>query len=143
MAVQVGGAAGALVPFYMIDTPLSYETFVGSGAVVVFNRGRDIIDIVYKNMVFLHDESCGKCTPCREGTEVMLEIYERLARGAGADNDLNLLEELAQVMAQASLCGLGQAAAVPVLDSLKHFRGDYVNRIRQSEFIRSYLGEKL
>jgi NADH:ubiquinone oxidoreductase subunit F (NADH-binding) len=73
----------------------------------------------------------------------MLEIYERLSRGAGADNDLNLLEELAQVMAQASLCGLGQAAAVPVTDSLRHFRGEYISRIEQSEFIRSYLGEKL
>ncbi len=143
LAVQVGGAAGNIVPSYMIETPLSLETVLGAGAVTVFDSTRDIIDIVYRNMIFLNDESCGKCTPCREGTEVLVEIYGRLARGEGRDGDIAVLEELVSAMAAASLCGLGQSAAVPVLDSLKYFREEYGARVEQSEFLRSYLGEKL
>jgi len=138
-AVQVGGSTGNIIPVRMIDTPLSHETFLGSGAVVVFNSDRDIIDIVYNDMRFLSEESCGKCTPCREGTEVMLEILGRLTRGEGAAGDISKLEDLARAMALASLCGLGQAAAVPVLDSLKYFRDEYTDLIDQSLFLRSYL----
>jgi len=139
-AVQIGGATGNIIPGYMMDTPLSHETFLGSGAVMVFNSTRDIIDIVYNDMRFLNEESCGKCTPCREGTEVMLEIYGRLLAGDGRERDMVTLEELARTMAAASLCGLGQAAAVPVLDSLKYFYNEYIDRIDQSQFLRSYLG---
>jgi len=142
-AVQIGGATGNIIPGYMIDTPLSNETFLGSGAVVVFNSTRDIIDIVYNDMRFLSEESCGKCTPCREGTEVMLEILGRLTRGEGEAGDISKLEDLAQAMALASLCGLGQAAAVPVLDSLKYFRDEYTDLIDQSLFLRSYLGSEI
>jgi NADH-quinone oxidoreductase subunit F len=142
-AVQIGGATGNIIPGYMIDTPLSHETFLGSGAVMVFNSMRDIIDIAYNDMRFLNEESCGKCTPCREGTEVMLEIFERMRQGDGRERDINTLEELARTMAAASLCGLGQAAAVPVLDSLKYFYNEYIDRIDQSQFLRSYLGGEL
>ena len=142
-AVQIGGATGNIIPGHMIDTPLSHETFLGSGAVVVFNSTRDIIDIVYNDMRFLNEESCGKCTPCREGTEVMLEILGRLQQGDGRERDISALEELARVMAAASLCGLGQAAAVPVLDSLRYFHNEYIDRINQSQFLRSYLGAEL
>lgn len=141
-AVQVGGSAGAILPVRMIDTPLSHETCLGSGAVVVLNTDRDIVDIVYNNMHFLNEESCGKCTPCREGSEVMLEILGRLIRGDGESGDISKLEDLARAMALASLCGLGQAAAVPVLDSLKYFRDEYTDRIDQSLFLRSYLGSE-
>jgi len=139
-ALQVGGATGNIIPGYMMDTPLSHETFLGSGAVVVFNSTRDIIDIVYNDMRFLSEESCGKCTPCREGTEVMLEILGRLQQGDGRERDISTLEELARVMAAASLCGLGQAAAVPVLDALKYFYNEFMDRVDQSHFLRSYLG---
>jgi len=142
-AVQIGGATGNIIPGYMIDTPLSHETFLGSGAVVVFNSTRDIIDIVYNDMRFLSEESCGKCTPCREGTEVMLEILGRLQQGDGRERDISTLEELARVMAAASLCGLGQAAAVPVLDALKYFYNEFIDRVDQSHFLRSYLGGEL
>jgi len=142
-AVQIGGATGNIIPGYMIDTPLSNETFLGSGAVVVFNSTRDIIDIVYNDMRFLSEESCGKCTPCREGTEVMLEILGRLQQGDGRERDISTLEELARVMAAASLCGLGQAAAVPVLDALKYFYNEFIDRVDQSHFLRSYLGGEL
>jgi NADH:ubiquinone oxidoreductase subunit F (NADH-binding) len=139
--VQVGGAAGVIRPASEADMPLSHETCLGSGAVMVFNSSRDVIDIIHSDMRFLNEESCGKCTPCREGTEVMMEIYERLGRGEAMAGDIEVLEDLARTMALASLCGLGQAAAVPVLDSLKYFREDYLVRVDQSVFLRSYISE--
>ncbi len=138
--VQVGGATGGIIPASMINTPLSYETVLGSGAIMVFNNTRNVIDIVYRNMEFLNEESCGECTPCREGTEVMVEILGRLTRGEGVQGDIEILEELSNVMMLSSLCGLGQAAPVPVLDTLKYFRNDYENRIKQSVFLRALRG---
>lgn len=138
--VQVGGATGGIIPASMINTPLSYETVLGSGAIMVFNNTRNVIDIVYRNIEFLNEESCGECTPCREGTEVMVEILERLTKGEGVQEDIEILEELSNVMMLSSLCGLGQAAPVPVLDTLKYFRNDYENRIKQSVFLRALRG---
>ncbi len=135
--VQIGGATGGVVPASMIGTPLSYETVLGSGAVTVFDMKRDVIDFVFRTMEFINEESCGECTPCREGTEVMVEILERLAKGEGAQDDIATLEQLSKLMMQSSLCGLGQAAPVPVLDTLKYFRNDYENRIKQSVFLRT------
>ncbi len=135
--VQIGGATGGIVPASMISTPLSYETVLGSGAVTVMNASRDVIDFVYRSMEFLNEESCGECTPCREGTEVMVDILERLTRGDGVEEDLEALEDLSRVMMDSSLCGLGQAAPIPVLDTLKYFRNDYENRIKQSVFLRT------
>jgi NADH:ubiquinone oxidoreductase subunit F (NADH-binding) len=128
-AVQVGGATGRIIPADMLDTPLSFETILGAGAVTVFNESRDIIDIVYRTLEFLAEESCGKCAPCREGTEAMVEILERFSRGEGLEKDITVLGELADTMMLASMCGLGQAAPIPVMDSLKHFRDAYDNRI--------------
>ena len=95
------------------------------------------MDIVYLNAEFFAEESCGKCTPCREGTEVMVEILGRIKRGDGTEQDIGILEDLSDVMMLSSLCGLGQAAPVPVIDSLRYFRQDYEDRIRQSVFLRS------
>jgi len=131
-AVQVGGATGRIIPADKLDTPLSFETILGAGAITVFDKSRDIIDIVYRTLEFLAEESCGKCAPCREGTEVMAETLERLVRGEGLKKDIKVLEELAETMMLCSLCGLGQAAPIPVVDSLEHFRGEYENRIRQN-----------
>jgi NADH-quinone oxidoreductase subunit F len=138
--VQVGGATGGIVPASMIETPLSYETVLGSGAITVFDNTRDVIDFVYRTMEFLSEESCGKCAPCREGTQVMAEILGRLAKGEGVHEDIGVLEELSSVMMLSSLCGLGQAAPIPVLDTLKYFRNDYENRIKQSVFLRALRG---
>jgi NADH:ubiquinone oxidoreductase subunit F (NADH-binding) len=140
--VQVGGATGGIIPYSMIDTPLAYESILGSGAVTVFNNGRDPLDFVSRTVEFLAEESCGKCTPCREGTEVMLEILGRLASGDGQQEDIQKLEELSNVMAISSLCGLGQSASIPVLDALKYFRNEFENRIHQSVFLRSLKGEQ-
>jgi NADH-quinone oxidoreductase subunit F len=135
--VQVGGATGAIIPFSMLNTPLAFETVLGSGAVTVFDKSRDMLDFVSRTIEFLAEESCGKCTPCREGTEVMLEILGRITRGDGQQEDLQTLEKLSTVMALSSLCGLGQAASIPVTDTLKYFKNDYDTRIKQSVFLRS------
>ncbi len=135
--VQIGGSTGGIVPGSMIDTALSYETVLGSGAVTVFDETRDVIDFVYRTVEFLNEESCGKCTPCREGTEVMVEVLGRLARGEGVQTDIRTLEELSETMMLSSMCGLGQGVPIPVLDTLKYFRNDYENRINQSVFLRS------
>jgi NADH:ubiquinone oxidoreductase subunit F (NADH-binding) len=138
-AVQVGGAAGRIIPGSKIDTPLSFETVLGSGAVTVFDEQRDIVDVIYRTAEFFAEESCGKCAPCREGTEVLVEILGRLARGEGAETDVAALDDLSRVMSGASLCGLGQSASVPVIDSLTHFRDDYVNRVNQSLYLKSLM----
>jgi NADH-quinone oxidoreductase subunit F len=134
--VQVGGSTGSIVPSDRLDTPLSYETVLGSGAVMVFDESRDVIEFMYRTLEFLNEESCGKCAPCREGTEVMMEILGRLTRGEGSEVDLMNLETLSEVMMDASLCGLGQTAPIPVLDSLRYFREAYETRIEQSVYLR-------
>ena len=121
----------------MLDTPLAFEQVLGSGAVIVLNRGRDMIDTVFRNILFFAEESCGKCTPCREGTEVMMEIFNRLVQGEGRAEDLTALEDLSPAMMQASLCGLGQSVPIPVLDSLKYFKEEYGQRLTQSQFLRT------
>ena len=135
--VQVGGSTGSIIPGDMLSTPLAYETALGSGAVLVLNESRDVVDFVYRIMEFLNEESCGKCTPCREGTEVMMEVLGRLVNGEGREEDIGVLEDVSSVMMLSSLCGLGQTAPVPVLGTLKYFREAYENRISQSVFLRS------
>jgi len=131
--VQVGGATGRIIPYSMIDTPLAFESILGAGAVIVFDESRDIIDIVCRTMEFLAEEGCGKCTPCREGTEVMVEVLRRFSQGEGLAKDIRVLEELSTAMMLASLCGLGQAAPIPVIDSLQYFRNDYESQIKQKQ----------
>ena len=106
----------------------------------MFDERRDMIDMIYRTVEFFAEESCGKCSPCREGTEVLVEILGRLARGEGAETDVAVLEDLSRVMSGASLCGLGQSAPVPVMDSLSHFRDDYMNRVNQSLYLKSLRG---
>jgi NADH:ubiquinone oxidoreductase subunit F (NADH-binding) len=138
--VQVGGATGRILPQSMMETKLCFEGVLGSGGVVVFDRSRDVIEMVYRMVEFLAEESCGKCAPCREGTEVMVEILGRLRSGDGVQEDLEVLKDLGEVMRGSSLCGLGQGTPVPVQDSLEHFRREYETRIAQSQLIRSVRG---
>lgn len=128
--IQIGGATGRIVPVQNIDTPLAFEAVLGAGAVTVFNQSRDIIDIMFRTMEFLKEESCGKCTPCRQGTEVMLEMLDRFTRGQARPQEIKDLEDLSRVMVITSLCGLGQAAPNGVLDSLQYYRGDYEKRVK-------------
>ena len=131
--IQIGGATGRIIPYEMIDTPLAFEDILGAGAVTVFDESRDIKDIVYRTLEFLAEESCGKCSPCREGTEVMAETLERFTKGEGTEADITALEQLSQAMMLSALCGLGQAAPTPVTDSLQYFRTDYESRIKEKQ----------
>ena len=129
--VQVGGATGKILPYSMVDTSLSFETILGAGAITVFDESRDIINIVYETMEFLAEESCGKCAPCRQGTEAMVEILRKFSQGEGLNKDITVLQELSSAMMLSSLCGLGQAAPNPIIDSLQYFRDAYENRIQE------------
>jgi len=127
--IQIGGATGRIIPYDMIDTPLAFENLLGAGAITVYNQSRDIIEIVYRTMEFLAEESCGKCTPCRQGTEVLVEVMERFHNSEGIGKDIEAVEKLSDTMMLCSLCGLGQAAPFAVLDTLKYFRNEYEKRI--------------
>jgi NADH:ubiquinone oxidoreductase subunit F (NADH-binding) len=128
--VQVGGATGRIIPYHLIETPLDFEDVLGAGAVIVLNEKRDVIDIVHRTVEFLAEESCGKCTPCREGTQLMLEILTRFWQGQGSKKDIEVLEDVASAMMLSSLCGLGQAAPNSVVDTLHHYREAYEARVQ-------------
>jgi NADH:ubiquinone oxidoreductase subunit F (NADH-binding) len=140
--IQVGGAAGRMVPASKLHSPLSFETVLGAGAVTVYDDRRDVIDVARRTMEFLADESCGKCSPCREGTDAMVLILERLASGRGTGGDIEALEDLSATMTSSSMCGLGQTAPTVVMDTLTHFRKDYENRVAQSVYLRTLWGNR-
>jgi len=127
--VQIGGASGRVVPYENIDTPLSFETVLGAGGVMVFDQSRDVIEMIHKNMEFFAEESCGKCFPCREGTKRMLEIVTRFDEHKASIKDFEALEDLSETMMLSSLCGLGQAAPNSLVDTLKYYRNEYESRI--------------
>ena len=135
-AVQTGGPSGGCIPESMLDLPLTYEglneagTIMGSGGMVVMDSETCMVDIARYFLEFTTKESCGKCTPCREGTANMLAIMERICAGEATEDDLPLLERLAAGVAAASLCGLGKTAPNPVLSTLRYFRDEYLAHIR-------------
>jgi NADH-quinone oxidoreductase subunit F len=130
-AVQMGGPSGGCVPASLADLPVDYEALqtagaiMGSGGMVVLDDTDCMVDIARYFLEFTRMESCGKCTCCRVGTVLMLEILERICAGQGRPEDLDALEELGQQMRRGSLCSLGKNAANPVLSTLKHFRDEY------------------
>jgi NADH-quinone oxidoreductase subunit F len=136
-AVQIGGNSGAIIPESLLDTPADFDSMakvgatLGSGAVFVMDETRDIVDVAERTAKFFEHESCGKCAPCREGTMRMYEIMHNINQGKGKASDMNLLERLGRVMSTACLCGLGQAAPVPILTTMKHFRADYAARVKE------------
>lgn len=130
-AIQIGGTSGAFIPACQIDTLVDFDSMgnigaaLGSGAFFVIDETRDIVDVVKCIARFFEHESCGKCTPCREGTMRIYTLMKKINEGSGTQEDIALIEELADVMAVACLCGLGQAAPSPVVSTIKHFRADY------------------
>ncbi|MBF0390284.1 MAG: NADH-quinone oxidoreductase subunit NuoF [Desulfamplus sp.] len=130
-AVQLGGPSGGCVPEQYLDTPIDYEeiskvgAIMGSGGAIVMDNTTCMVDMARYFMDFIQDESCGKCTPCREGTKRILTLLENMCKGKGQPGDIELLEELSDVVMHSSLCGLGQTAANPVLSTLKYFRDEY------------------
>jgi NADH-quinone oxidoreductase subunit F len=130
-AVQIGGTSGGFIPESLLDTPIDFDSMaaigatLGSGAVLVMDETRDIVDVVERIAKFFEHESCGKCAPCREGTMRMYKLMSKVNKGQGTASDIALMERLGRVMSVACLCGLGQAAPTPVLTTIKHFRADY------------------
>ncbi|HYG57999.1 MAG TPA: NADH-quinone oxidoreductase subunit NuoF [Symbiobacteriaceae bacterium] len=130
-AVQIGGPSGGCIPAHLLNLPVDYESLqragaiMGSGGMVVVDETTCMVDFAKFFMAFCARESCGKCTPCREGTTRMLEILTRICDGEGTMEDLQRLERLAKNVKQSSLCGLGQSAPNPVLSSLTHFRHEF------------------
>ncbi|MBN2139195.1 MAG: NADH-quinone oxidoreductase subunit NuoF [Sedimentisphaerales bacterium] len=138
-AVQTGGPSGGVIPASQLDLPVDYEqlnaagSMMGSGGMIIMSRKSCMVDVARYFLEFLNDESCGKCTPCREGSGEMLRILERICQGEGRPEDLDTLEELGEAIREASLCGLGQSLPNPVLSSLEHFRDEYEAHINDKK----------
>ncbi|MCC8158213.1 MAG: NADH-quinone oxidoreductase subunit NuoF [Phascolarctobacterium sp.] len=136
-AVQIGGPSGGCLPESMLDLSIDYDSLtaagamMGSGGLVVMDEDTCMVDVAKFFLNFTQSESCGKCTPCREGTKRMLEILTRITEGQGREGDIELLEELARNIKETALCGLGQTAPNPVLSTLKYFRHEYEAHIKE------------
>lgn len=130
-AVQTGGPSGGCIPPTLFDLPVDFDSLrevgsmMGSGGMIVMDEGTCMVDVAKYFVHFLEEESCGKCLPCREGLKRMGEILDRITNGNGQEEDLSLLEELGEVIADTSLCGLGKTAPNPVLSSLRYFRSEF------------------
>ena len=134
-AVQIGGPSGGCLTEKHLDEPLDFDSvkkfnaIVGSGGMVVMGQDTCMVEVARFFMSFTQRESCGKCTPCREGTKRMLEILERIVNGQGKLEDLDTLEELATMVKTMALCGLGKSAPLPVISTLNTFRDEYIEHI--------------
>jgi NADH-quinone oxidoreductase subunit F/NADP-reducing hydrogenase subunit HndC len=130
-AVQTGGPSGGCIPEEHLDLPVDYESLaevgsmMGSGGMIVMDETTCMVDVAHYFLSFTQEESCGKCTPCRIGTRQMVTVLEKIKRGEGSLEDLDLLEELAETVKLTSLCGLGQTAPNPVVTTLRYFRDEY------------------
>jgi len=134
-AVQTGGPSGGCIPAKMFNLAIDYESLtkvgsiMGSGGMIVMDESTCMVDVAKYFMNFLKDESCGKCFVCRKGTQRMYEILDDISKGEGAVGHLDLLEELAYVVKDTAMCGLGQTAPNPVLSTLRYFREEYLEHI--------------
>ncbi len=130
-AVQIGGPSGGCLTEEHLDMPLDFDSLtkagamIGSGGLVVMDEDTCMVEVARFFMNFTQTESCGKCTPCREGTKRMLEILQNIVDGKGKDGDIELLLELAETVSANALCGLGKSAPNPVVSTIKHFRDEY------------------
>ncbi|MBN1949489.1 MAG: 4Fe-4S binding protein [Candidatus Cloacimonetes bacterium] len=138
-AVQTGGPSGGFLPVELLDLPLDYESLseagsmIGSGNISVISHKTCIVDTVRYSVSYLKDESCGKCTPCREGLIALSGILNRITSGQGKEGDIELMARIAESMQLASLCALGQTAANPVLSTIRYFRSEYEQHIRDGK----------
>ena len=136
-AAQTGGPSGGCIPTQNLDTPIDYESLqsigsmMGSGGLIVMDNTKCMVDIARFYLDFTVSESCGKCNPCRIGTKRMLEILTKICDGKGEEADLEKLEHLANEVKVASVCGLGQTAPNPVLSTMKFFRDEYLEHVRE------------
>ena len=136
-AAQTGGPSGGCIPAEHLDTPIDYESLkqigsmMGSGGLIVMDDTKCMVNLAKFYLGFTVDESCGKCNPCRIGTKRMLELLTRITEGEGKEGDIEKLEELAEAIQNSSVCGLGQTAPNPVLSTIKYFRNEYEEHIRE------------
>ena len=136
-AAQTGGPSGGCLTREHLNTPIDYDslvhlgTIMGSGGLIVMDEDSCMVDVARFFLDFVQDESCGKCVPCRIGTKRMLEILTRITKGQGKEGDIELLEELAATCKETSTCGLGQTAGNPVLSTIRLFREEYEEHIRE------------
>jgi len=134
-AVQTGGPSGGCIPASMFDLSIDYDSLtkagsiMGSGGMIVMDENTCMVDVAKYFMSFLKDESCGKCFTCRKGTQRMYEILDDITKGNASMEDLDLLEELALVVKDTTMCGLGHGASNPVLSTLRYFRNEYIRHI--------------
>ncbi|MFW6148669.1 MAG: NADH-quinone oxidoreductase subunit NuoF, partial [Atribacterota bacterium] len=138
-AVQIGGPSGGCIPVEHLNVKVDYESLkelgaiMGSGGLIVMDEDTCMVDIARYFMEFIQEESCGKCTPCREGTRIMFNILTRICQGKGTMEDLDNLEQLAYEIKDTALCGLGQTAPNPILSTLKYFREEYIEHIQDKK----------
>jgi NADH-quinone oxidoreductase subunit F len=136
-AVQTGGPSGGCIPERLLDLEVGYDeltkagSMMGSGGMIVMDEETCMVDVARYFLNFLIDESCGKCTPCREGMRQMLKILTNITEGKGREGDIELLEELAEVAVDASLCALGKSAPNPLLSTLRYFKDEYKAHIKE------------
>jgi NADH:ubiquinone oxidoreductase subunit F (NADH-binding)/(2Fe-2S) ferredoxin/NAD-dependent dihydropyrimidine dehydrogenase PreA subunit len=134
-AIQTGGPSGGCITDKDLDTPIDFEnltalgSMMGSGGMIVMDEDNCMVDVARFYLDFTVEESCGKCTPCREGTKQMRDILNRICEGLGTLKDIEELEKLAHMIQETSLCGLGQTAPNPVLSTLKHFKDEYLAHV--------------
>lgn len=138
-AAQLGGPSGGCIPEEYLDYQIDYDTLqeigaiMGSGGLIVMDENTCMVDVAKYFLEFCQAESCGKCTPCREGTKRMLDTLKKICDGEGEEKDLETLEFMAPYIQKTSLCGLGQTAPNPVLSTLKHFRVEYEEHIKEGK----------
>ncbi len=140
-AAQTGGPSGGCIPEKHLDVKVDYESLMevgsimGSGGLIVMDDTCDMVDVARFFMEFCMDESCGKCVPCRVGTKMMFDILTKICARQGTIDDLKKLEELAYMVKETSLCGLGMSAPNPLLSTLRYFREEYVNYVKKPESV--------
>ena len=134
-AVQTGGPSGGCIPKEYLDVSLDFDSLsdigsmMGSGGVIVMDDTTCMVDLARYYMEFLSEESCGKCTTCREGINTMLKILTNITEGKGELADIDLLVKLSETIADASLCGLGKTSPNPVITTIKYFKDEYIDHI--------------
>ncbi|MBN2493748.1 MAG: NADH-quinone oxidoreductase subunit NuoF [Deltaproteobacteria bacterium] len=136
-AVQTGGPSGGCIPASLLDLPVDFDrltevgSMMGSGGMIVMDEDTCMVDVARYFLDFLRDESCGKCTACREGVDAMYQIVSRICNGHGCEGDIELLEDLGETIKDTALCGLGTSAPNPVLSTIAYFRQEYETHISE------------
>ena len=135
-AIQTGGPSGGCIPASLLDLPVDYEklteagSIMGSGGMIVMDEDTCVVDVAKYFLEFTNDESCGKCTSCREGSAALHGILKKICRGEGEESDLELLDDISHAVKNGSMCGLGQTLPNPVLSTLRYFRDEYMEHIK-------------